>query len=113
MRKIEEIRRNGRLQIIEEGMDGMMGYIHLPISKRPLTFVFSWGGGWEHVSVSHRNKVPTWDEMYMVKDIFFEDEEVVVQYHPRKSEYVNIHPYTLHLWRPINKEIPTPPIEFV
>jgi len=32
----------------------------------------------------------------------------VMQIHPRKSEYVNCHPYVLHLWRPINQVIPTP-----
>lgn len=25
------------------------------------------------------------------------------------SDYVNIHPYCLHIWKPINQEIPTPP----
>lgn len=35
------------------------------------------------------------------------------QLHPAKSEYVNIHPYCLHLWRPLEREIPMPPVEFV
>jgi hypothetical protein len=37
---------------------------------------------------------------------------VVIQYHPAKGEYVNRHETTLHLWRPIGKEIP-PPKELV
>lgn len=28
--------------------------------------------GWNHVSVSHRNKTPSWEEMCMVKDTFYE-----------------------------------------
>ena len=53
--------------------------------------------GWDHVSVSLRTRTPTWDEMAKVKRMFFDDEETVVQFHPKKSEYVNNHPYCLHL----------------
>lgn len=66
-------------------------------------------GGWEHVSVSTPHRIPTWLEMCLVKDLFWDDEEVVVQFHPRKSEYVNQHPHVLHLWRPRLTAIPTPP----
>ena len=63
---------------------------------------------WDHVSVSlvtwdEKNlleRCPKWDEMCYIKDLFFEDEEEAIQYHPKKSEYVNIHPYVLHMWRP-------------
>lgn len=67
------------------------------------------GDGWEHVSVSLVNRCPTWDEMCFVKDLFWSPEETVVQYHPRASEYVNNHPYCLHLWRPIGVGLPLPP----
>ena len=55
--------------------------------------------GWEHVSVSLPNRCPTWDEMCFVKDLFWDEEDFVVQMHPPKSDYVNCHPYCLHLWR--------------
>jgi hypothetical protein len=64
---------------------------------------------WEHVSVSTKTRCPTWKEMSWVKDLFFDDEEIVIQYHPRKADYVNVHPFCLHLWRPITATIPTPP----
>jgi hypothetical protein len=68
---------------------------------------------WEHVSVSARRvdqvRTPTWKEMAYVKGLCWDEEDVVVQYHPRKSEYVNCHPHVLHLWRPTAAEIPTPP----
>lgn len=51
--------------------------------------------------------------MCYIKSLFWDDEEVVIQYHPKKSEYVNLHPYCLHLWKPIGIEIPTPPKEMV
>ena len=69
---------------------------------------------WEHASVhceikgSGRTVCPNWEEMAMVKDLFWDDEETVFQFHPKKSAYVNCHPHTLHLWRKrgINLELP-------
>jgi hypothetical protein len=57
--------------------------------------------GWEHVSVSINRRMPNWTEMCFVKDLFWDEEETVMQLHPPKSAYVNLHPYCLHLWRPI------------
>lgn len=65
--------------------------------------------GWEHVSVSTRRRIPNWTEMNFVKDLFWSDEECVVQFHPPKSEYVNNHPFVLHLWRHVTHTFPTPP----
>lgn len=64
---------------------------------------------WEHISVSTPNRTPTWAEMCFVKDVFWDKEDVVIQIHPRQSEYVNYHPFCLHLWRPVGVEIPCPP----
>ena len=113
MKTIEELKKEPRLNITQIGLDGGMGWIYLPISKRPLAVIFSNGGGWNHVSVSHRNKTPSWEEMCMVKDIFFHKDEVAIQYHPKEEDYINNHPYTLHIWQPQNETIPTPPKEFV
>ena len=66
------------------------------------------GGGWEHVSVSRKDRCPTWDEMCQIKALFWGEEDCVVQYHTPRSEYVNNHPYCLHLWRPIGSVIPMP-----
>ncbi|WP_438839295.1 DUF7694 domain-containing protein [Enterococcus spodopteracolus] len=51
--------------------------------------------------------------MCRIKDICFEPDEVVVQFHPKNSEYVNIKNNCLHLWKPQNVEILTPPIILV
>lgn len=64
---------------------------------------------WEHVSVSTKHRCPNWIEMCFVKDLFFEDEETVIQFHPPKSQYVNCHPYVLHMWRPVDQPLPLPP----
>ena len=77
-----------------------------------LFFIASDGLGWEHVSVradnGKRSRVPTWKEMCAAKDLCWDAEDVVVQFHPPKSEYVNNHPHVLHLWRPIGAVIPLP-----
>jgi hypothetical protein len=64
---------------------------------------------WEHVSVSTRHRCPYWSEMCYVKDLFWESDETVMQLHPAKSDYVNNHNHCLHLWKPINANIPLPP----
>lgn len=93
--------------------DGGHGMFKVFVNGKSLFVMASNGRGWEHVSVSKRKSTPTWDEMCAVKDLFFDAEETVVQYHPPKSEYVNQHPYCLHLWRPTGKDIPRPPAIFV
>lgn len=86
---------NGAFKIYYKGIDYMV--------------IASDGAGWEHVSVSSKNRIPSWEVMCKIKELFFEDEEVVIQYHPKKSEYINNHPNCLHLWKPINQNIPNPP----
>jgi len=65
---------------------------------------------WEHVSVSifRRKMCPSWEDMCLAKSIFWEPEDCVVQFHPPESDYVNQHPYTLHLWRPVELALPRP-----
>jgi len=76
--------------------------------QQKLLVLASDGGGWEHVSVSRRDRCPTWEEMCQVKEMFWDDEDCVIQYHPPKSEWVNNHPNCLHLWRRIGMETPRP-----
>lgn len=68
---------------------------------------------WDHVSVSGcckgKSVTPTWEQMCYVKDLFFDETECVMQLHPPKSEYVNYHNHCLHLWRPMDGQIPQPP----
>jgi len=68
---------------------------------------------WEHVSVSTRHRTPNWREMEFVRDLCFMPEELVLQFSVPRAAHINVHPYCLHLWRPIGVEIPTPPAETV
>lgn len=83
-----------------------------PIPGRRLRCLVSEHTGWEHVSVcveqGNKQKTPTWKEMCFVKDQFWSEDECVMQLHPPKQDYVNIHEHVLHLWRPTDAEIPQP-----
>ena len=62
---------------------------------------------WEHVSVSLEDRCPTWEEMCWIKQLFWNEEETVLQFHPKKSQYV------LHLWRLRGADHKLPPLEAV
>lgn len=53
---------------------------------------------WAHLSVSSEYGCPVWAEMVWLKDQFWEEEETVIQFHPPKSSYVNVHSNCLHMW---------------
>lgn len=91
----------------EAGFNGMFRFWD---SGQCIRIIASDGEGWQHVSVSieKSDRPPYWSTMCKVKDLFWEDEDVVCQFHPRKSEYVNHHPGCLHLWRCTTQEFPTP-----
>lgn len=96
---------------------GFTGFFCLLIGGTKVKIIASGDGGWQHVSVSlayHPNTTPRWDVMCCVKGLFWEDEDVVIQFHPKKSEYISHHHGCLHLWRCTDgREQPTPPSIFV
>jgi hypothetical protein len=47
--------------------------------------------------------------MCFVKNLFWDPDECVVQFHPPESEYINNHPNVLHLWRNNRIRFPMPP----
>ncbi|MDO4649773.1 MAG: hypothetical protein Q4B26_14110 [Eubacteriales bacterium] len=118
MRTKEEIASCERMWGIDYfDADNFTGWIKLPdcgtCSVVCSMGTGSWTGSWEHVSVSPRKKfdklgrenLPTWNDMCVLKNIFWNDEEEAYQIHPKKSEYVNIQTNCLHLWKPIGREL--------
>lgn len=87
------------------------GYFEIPFESYVLSVIASSGVdvGWDHVSVSLRNRCPNWKEMCFIKDLFWEPEECVIQFHPPESKHVNIHPHCLHLWKSAKRDFPLPP----
>ena len=108
MRQMKDLMKDSRIQITQHCLDGFAGYYKAVNTDGSI--IFSIGQGWEHASIRpFRGKMPTWADMCLVKDIIWGDDEWVVQYHPPKEEYVNNVDNCLHLWKPINEIMPTPP----
>jgi len=110
--------RNGSYR--SDDSDGNNGAFMIPGPRGVSLYCIVSDNIWEHVSVSRHTlytdripKVPFWDEMEYVKEFFWNDEEVAVQFHPRRSQYVNFHPGTLHIWRLVGMDFMTPPVIFV
>jgi hypothetical protein len=85
---------------------GNNGAFIIDRGRTKFIIVASDGEGWEHVSVhcvtEGKERTPTWSEMCFIKNMFWDADDCVIQYHPPESNYVNLHKYTLHLWRPVN-----------
>jgi len=92
---------------------GNCGAFQFKLDTVEFRVIASSANGWEHVSVhvieDGQQQTPTWDEMCFVKSLFWDEEDCVIQYHPAKKDYVNCHEHVLHLWRPIDQTMPTPP----
>lgn len=113
MKDFAEIKANKRINVDMDGEDGFHGTISMPTWIGSV--ICSHGGGWNHVSISpfKKNKLPTWDDMCLIKDIFWNDDETVIQVHPPKDQYVNNKENCLHLWECYYKEMVLPPSCFV
>jgi hypothetical protein len=114
MKTLDEIWQHPDVMAVQTGKDGGAGYVRLGRRMSDMAWaVWSNGGGWDHVSVSFKTRCPSWEEMCRAKDIFFNEDECCVEYHPARADYVNRHPFCLHIWKPQDKEIPKPPKEYV
>ena len=110
MRQVDEIKKNVRISSVEnETFDGFVGVIAMPTWVG--TYICSWGAGWEHVSIRpfKKNVTPSWDDMCRIKDIFWNEDEAVIQVHPDKDNYVDFMENCLHLWKCTYKEMVLPP----
>lgn len=115
MRQIEDIIDMPHICIKEvytnSGMvTGAIGWVDFPDKRFKGSIIIGFNeNGMEHASVSSYKKrqLPDWETMCRIKEIIWEDEEMVVQIHPQKSEYLhgvglpgNELENVLHLWRP-------------
>ena len=72
--------------------DGFNGMFRFTIDGRMLRCVISGDEGWQHVSVTIEGepRPPSWQLMCKIKDLFWDEEEWVCQFHPPKSQHINI-----------------------
>jgi len=114
----EKYRERKHPQLKSDESYGNNGFFIIPhpkISGYEIRAQVSDGMKWEHVSISvaagrrkDAHRCPTWGEMCYVKSLFWDEQDCVIQFHPAKSEYVNMHQFVLHLWRPIGVTLPIP-----
>lgn len=91
-------------RVVEWGIDGAKY-----MSRHGQTVIVSGnteadGKRWLHVSTAHPRRLPTWEELRDVKDLFIGKERLALQVLPQASRYINIHAHCLHLWHCIDGE---------
>ena len=110
---VPEAFRVTRGEMASDDSYGNNGVFFIPVPEFKTNFACQASDGmmWEHVSIRihPQKRTPVWAEMNYIKDLFWGDDDLVVQYHPPKKDYINNHPYVLHLWRPVGTIIPAPP----
>lgn len=74
-----------------------MGEFTAVESGECLALVSKDDGKW-HLSISHPDRYPTWDEIRDARYEFIPDEVTMAMLLPPKGEYVNLHPNCFHLW---------------
>jgi len=56
---------------------------------------------WKHVSLAIADRTPTWKEMEDTRIWTCGADSIAYQVHPPRREWVNDHPFVLHLFSPI------------
>ena len=104
--------RQGQAEIALYGSvgDDRNGIFVVPVVATKFKVIASADDAWEHVSVSplFKKRCPTWTEMATIKDLFFKHDEVVMELHVAAQDHISLHDYCLHLWKPLQAEIPLP-----
>lgn len=90
-----------------------------------LTFASPWDAGapdlpggthaglWLHVSVSRRDRCPSYEELTEVRDRLFRATDTVLHVWPPRDEHFSLHPNCLHLWTPMDGSRPIPDLRGV
>lgn len=70
------------------------GYLRVLVGREPKN------GGPEvwHLSISHKVRIPAWYEIKEARYKFLPDGVNMAIMFPPVSQYVDLHPHTIHLW---------------
>ncbi len=79
------------------------GGLRVIVSTAP----FDDGREWMHISISRKDRIPNYDDMKLVKNVFAE-KRFGYQVFPPPQENVNIHQFCLHIWVPLTGDLPIP-----
>lgn len=106
---IKHVRRPDRAPILPPGWAEVPGYGPIAAHARTyetvggLRVIYSLdtlddGEEWEHVSVSRRDRLPSWGDLMLVKELFIGPEREALQLLPKRSEHINLARCCLHIW---------------
>lgn len=72
-----------------------MGDVRILVSQDPTEEGYLW-----HMSVSHPDRYPSWDEIMDAREQLLPMDRTFVQILPGDAdgEYVNVHEHCLHIW---------------
>jgi hypothetical protein len=111
---IQSIRRPGPVEVLPPGWAERPG--HGPVARESKTYVSAGGlrvihsldtladgSTWDHLSVSRIGLLPSWDDLVMVKEVFIGCEREALQLFPKRSEYINVCEFCLHIWARVNQ----------
>lgn len=85
--------------VIENRIDGE-AYINKSIGLFVIRSVSKEEDGhlWIHVSVSRRSRIPSYDDLKLIKKLFIGDDLHAYQCFVPSKDHINIHEFVLHLW---------------
>ena len=81
----------------ERGLDGFTATNGWGLSIIATVATERDGAEWVHLSVAHRKRMPTWDEIRDARALVLGDRESYIVL-PPKDRYVNTHPNCLHVF---------------
>lgn len=94
-------RVNNNLNLISYiGIDGNFKGLGVIIEKH----TYPDGAEIIHISVSRKDRLPSYYDMKYVKNLFLGNDKLAVHLYPPSNENVNIHNYCLHLWHGLNEK---------
>lgn len=64
-----------------------------------LRIIYTIDEGLHHISISTANALPSYNEMKKVRYMFCPDDIYMAEIFPPTSEFVNLHPFTRHLYQ--------------
>lgn len=91
-------------RIVPSPTPGADAFRHL---TQPLIAIRSVDGGRWHLSVSHRDRVPTWGEIGIARDALLPEEIHFMVPHPPRRYWINYNRKVLHLWEMRDRELIT------
>lgn len=56
------------------------------------------GKRWLHCSMAHPNRLPTYEELQLLKRVWIGPDLTAYQIFPPPDQHVNLHRFCLHLW---------------